>query len=233
MKMYFDFNLVSKAQEHAKRVYPKESCGFLLRDRYLPMENWAEDTVNGFKIKQMEFIKHKENIMAVMHSHADYPHLSKADMLQQIETGVPWGITFIDNGALTDTYFWGDQLEIQDLIGRPFVHGMYDCYAIVRDYWRLEGYNIMEFPRENLWWQKDPSMLENGCQEAGFYFIDESDLQIGDVVFMKVMAPVVNHSGIYIGDGLILHHLYNRLSRREPLNRWRKYVSGYLRYNKC
>jgi len=35
------------------------------------------------------------------------------------------------------------------------------------------------------------------------------------VIVMQVRAPVPNHAGVYIGDGLMLHHLYNRLSSRD------------------
>lgn len=230
MKTYFDRNLIFEAHQHAKAVYPEEACGFLLKDRYMRMDNFAKDRTNTFKINHKEFLTHQEGLLAIMHSHGDYPHLSAADMEQQIETGVPWGITFVDKGFVTGTYFWGDDLEPQDLIGRQFIHGLYDCYATVRDYWRLKGFDIPDFPRDNLWWEKNPSMLEELYKEAGFDYIDESELKEGDSVVMKVLSNVTNHSAIVLNDGLILHHLYGRYSRREPLNRWKKFVTGYLRY---
>ena len=160
---------------------------------------------------------------------ADYPHLSKVDMDGQIGSALPWGIILLKNGGIEHTAFWGDGI-IYDLIGRPFIHGLFDCYSLVRDYWRHKGFDIKEFPRENFWWEKDPSMLERGSESAGFHYIDSSEVQEGDVVFMKIMSNVTNHSGIVLNKGIVLHHLYNRLSRREPLNRWRKFITKYLRY---
>ena len=230
MKSFFDRNLVIEAQSHAQSEYPKESCGFIMENCYKAVENIAEDPINDFRIHPKVFLSNIKGIKAIVHSHADYPHISKQDMISQKRTAIPWGVTLLQNGAVIDTYFWGDSLPIQDFIGRPFVHGIYDCYALVRDYWRNEGHDIMDFPRDNLWWEQDPSMLEDGCQEAGFEFIDVSQLQIGDVIFMKVLADVTNHSAIYLGDGLMMHHLYNRLSRREPMGRWSKHITRYLRY---
>ena len=230
MKEYFDKDIIRQAEFHAKKHYPKEACGFLMKDRFMPVENVAEDKVNDFKINQKEFFRYKKDTLAIIHSHADYPHLSKADMDSQIRSALPWGIILLKKGSVEHTFFWGDQLPVQDLIERPFCHGLYDCYSLVRDYYRTKEIIIPPFTRDNLWWEKDPSMLENGMEEAGFHFIDVSEMKVGDVIFMKIMADVVNHSAVYIGNGLILHHLYNRLSRREPLNRWRKYVTGYLRY---
>ena len=230
MKTYFDDEAIRKCQLHCKRKYPEEACGFITENDFIPVENKSEDRVKSFKIDKYDLFKHNDKIKAIVHSHADYPHLSKEDMLGQKRSGFPWGIVLLNKGHVEHTYFWGDQLEPQDLIGRPFIHGLYDCYAIVRDYWRHKGYEVKDFPRENLWWNDNPSMLEDGCEEAGFNFIDEQQLKVGDVIFMKVLSTVTNHSGIYIGNGLILHHLYNRLSREEPVHRWRKYITGFLRY---
>jgi len=230
MKTYFDEKIVRDAQHHAQIEYPKEACGFIMDDYYHAVINRAEDPVKDFQISPEDFIKNRKGIKAIVHSHADYPHLSKADMQSQRRSGFPWGVTMLQNNTIIDTYFWGDDLPVQDLIGRPFVHGIYDCYGLVRDYWRDKGHDIMDFPRDNLWWEKEPSMLEDGCQEAGFDFIDESQVKIGDVIFMKVVSNVTNHSAIYLGNGLMMHHLYNRLSRTEPIGRWSKFITGYLRY---
>ena len=73
-------------------------------------------------------------------------------------------------------------------------------------------------------------MLEDGVHEAGFDYIDERELKEGDVVFMKIKADVVNHSAIYLGKSWIVHHLYGRLSNKEPINKWRSFITGYLRY---
>jgi len=229
MKQPFSNEIIQQAQIHSKEMYPDEACGFILEDKFLPLPNVAEHKDKEFQIQNKEFLKYNGRIKAVVHSHPDYPHISKADMESQIRSALPWGVVFLQNNAVQHTAFWGNDI-IYDLIGRPFIHGLFDCYALVRDYWRLKGFDIKEFPRENLWWQDDPSMLEDGVESAGFHFIDESEVKVGDVVFMKVMADVVNHSGIVIEDGLVLHHLYNRLSRREPLFRWRKYITGFVRY---
>jgi len=229
MKQYFDKVSVMKAEHYAISKFPEEACGFITHDDFIPCENIADDKVKNFKIDKYEYFKYHDQIQCIVHSHANYPHLSAADMEGQIRSNLPWGLILLNNGKVQHTVFWGDMLEPEELIGRPFIHGLFDCYGVVRDYWRAKGYWIKDFPRDNLWWETQPSMLEDNCRDAGFDFIDESEVKNGDVVFMKVVADVVNHSGIYLGDGLILHHLYNRLSRTEPLNRWRKFVTGYLR----
>lgn len=231
MKKYFDEVLIDKAVKHCQSVWPDEGCGFIVKDDFLPMENVSNEKILAFEIDPHEYIKYAKDIKCIIHSHDNFPHASKKDMLQQIASNIPWGIVFLINKAVEQVAFFGDQIEPQDLIGRPFVHGIYDCYSLLRDYYRTKGRTIPIFPRDNLWWERNPSMLLDGFIEAGFEEIDTSEIREGDVFFAQVCANVVNHSGIILKDGIILHHLYGRLSRREPIYSWKKFISGYYRYN--
>ena len=65
-------------------------------------------------------------------------------------------------------------------------------------------------------------------RDAGFEPTSEPP-QVGDVALMQVCSSKVNHCGIYLGAGLMLHHLSNRLSKTEPFNRWRKHVRMIVR----
>lgn len=231
MKTYFSKKIIAGAKNHAMKEFPCESCGLVIDKEYIPCENIATDPLNDFKIKTSLYVDNSDDIRCIIHSHNNYPHVSKNDMQQQIATDVPWGMINVFKGNVTGIWFWGDQLPIQDLVGRPFVHGVYDCYALVKDYYRKEKKIILPaYPRENLWWEKDEHMLTSNFKKEGFVEIDSEDLQIGDVVLGSVLANSINHSGIYVGNGLMLHHLYNRLSRTEPLVRWKKYLTHSLRY---
>ena len=225
----FPQHLINLAVQHCKSVYPEEGCGFILENAFIPCDNVAADKVKNFKIDLKEFAKYNSDIKAIIHSHANYPHISKHDMITQKNLEIPFGVVFLKNGALDKLAFFGDQIKPYELLNREFIHGIFDCYALMRDWHRLNGRMIKDYPRENLWWETEPSMLEDLCNDAGFYHIDEEP-KVGDIIFMKVLADVTNHSAVYLGDGLLLHHLYGRLSRREPVVRWRKYITGYLRY---
>jgi proteasome lid subunit RPN8/RPN11 len=230
MKHPFDENLIKQAGYYARKRYPNEACGFITKDKFLPMVNIARDRINNFQIDPKEFMIHSDEILAIVHSHADYPHLSKNDMEYQIKSNLPWGVIFVEKGGVRDTVFFGDQIPPYELIGRPFIHGCFDCYGLLRDYYRFKGITIPIFPRENKWWEKDPSMFLNGFRDAGFREIKMEELQVGDGIMMKILAPVVNHVAIYIGGDDIIHHLYGRLSRKDSITRWRKYITGYYRY---
>lgn len=228
---YFSKKIMSQAKKHAIECFPEESCGLVIDDIYLPCKNTARDPLRDFKIDTKLYIVNNDNIKCIIHSHNDFPHASKKDMQQQLATDIPWGIINLKHRNVTDIQFWGDSLPVQDLIGRTFFHGINDCYGLVRDYYRKEkGITLKQFPREMSWWLTDEHMLVNNMKEAGFNVIDKDRLEVGDVIFGSILSKSVNHSAIYVGNGLILHHLVNRLSRTEPLVRWNKYVTHYLRY---
>lgn len=51
---------------------------------------------------------------------------------------------------------------------------------------------------------------------------------------MKKIAPVANHAGILLGDGMMLPHLYGKLSQRIPYGGyWQERTMKVIRYNKC
>ena len=211
--------------------YPNEICGFVINDEFVEMVNKAEDTIKDFRIDEKEYIRNKKNIQAIIHSHCDYPHLSKTDMQQQIATALPWGVAFLQKGYYEGMMYFGDQVEPYPLKERQFVHGAWDCYGLLRDYHKIhKGVTIPIYPRDNKWWETSPSMLKDNCEAAGFKYIDESEAVEGDVFFMMLRSKVVNHCGIYLGGEKILHHLYGALSREDQIGRWRKYITDFLRY---
>ena len=176
MKHPFPQETIRAMELYCLSKYPEEACGFIVKNEFIPIVNKSEDKINHFEIDNHIFIEYNDAIDAIIHSHADYPHLSKADMLSQKRLGIPWGIVLINKGVVHSTVFWGGSV-LYPLLQRPFIHGCFDCYAIVRDYWRFKGYDVMDFPREFLWWEKDPSMLVDNCKAAGFEFIDEQNLK--------------------------------------------------------
>ena len=66
--------------------------------------------------------------------------------------------------------------------------------------------------------------------EAGFYPV-HGELEEGDVIIMQVRAYEPNHAAIYLGEGLMLHHLYGRLSSRDVYGGyWKDVTRIILRY---
>ena len=234
----FPNNILNKIISYAGEKCPEECCGFILKPGnesliFLPCENQAEDKISNFKISGKDYIQAqmKGEIKCIIHSHNNSPHVSEADQIEQQKHNIPFGIVFLSNGGYSSIIFFGDTLPIQDLLGRPFIHGILDCFGLIRSYYKKElNITLTNYPRENEWWNTDNNLLEGNMENEGFYKIDIKDIKLHDVVLFKIRGKNPNHSAIYLGNDLMLHHLYGQLSRREPIGRYRRFISSIWRH---
>lgn len=249
------------AKAHARREYPKESCGLIVKGKYIACENIADDPEVGheegnkdcrcqlcsFEISPKVYAAYetKGGIDVVVHSHPDGPfYPSLADMEGQALTGKTWAIIPLDDERIAEKpVMWGGDLPIAPLLGREFMHGVTDCYQLIRDAYALgkdelekqgiKGWpygpiTLPHQPREDAWWEGEADLYEENFERAGF--VETKDPRPGDVFLMKIRSSKNNHGGLLIGDGLIMHHLPQRLSRREPAGLWGRQASKWLRY---
>jgi proteasome lid subunit RPN8/RPN11 len=230
--------VAERIKQYALEKYPEEMCGVISGGEFFPMRNIAENTLECFRIDEKELLRYSQ-IDAIVHSHPNGPEYpSKEDMARQIESNTPWGLINVGaHGWVGEPFFWGDSLPVIPLVGRPFRYGPSgtdgkgDCYSLIRDYFWLEkGIRLKEFPREWDWWFHGEDMYNALFADAGFKEIRASEAKPGDVFFMVISAPVANHGGILVEEEMILHHLANRLSRKEPFGRWSKFVTRWVRY---
>lgn len=127
-------------------------------------------------------------------------------------------------------------MDISRYIGIPYQLGGrsfdgIDCYGLVWLFYRDElG---IEIPR----YEGNPDEIElaeisrliAGSEEPEWREIPRDQVQLGDVVRLKIMAA--HHVGIYIPEGRILHSMMKCSSSLEDLSRprWRKRIWGYFR----
>lgn len=245
---YPNFDAFAAAKAHAREQFPKESCGLIISDRYIPCTNVAEDPVADFMIAPSEMLKYAdETIQFVVHSHPGGPYFpSKADMEGQARMNVPWAIVVLDDERVADTpVIWGTEKPLLDILGRPFVHGVADCYSLVRDVFRLgkdellkqgiEGWpydpiELYDLPRDDAWWNKGDNFYLDHYAAQGFKAVEASEARPGDCFLIKIRSDVCNHAGVLIGNDQIIHHLPMRLSRREPAALWGRGAEMWLRY---
>jgi cell wall-associated NlpC family hydrolase len=142
------------------------------------------------------------------------------------------------------------QLKTDHLIGRPWSHGSTDCYGLARAFY-ADNYQI-ELPdmaRPDEWWNSVPEgeqgLYMDHFQRLGFEVIFPlpRDIRIGDGFLMAVYRDGVrnnpienrgrhaNHSGVYVGDGKMLHHFHSRRSEIIPYNGlWKNLTVAIIRH---
>lgn len=241
--------LQSSIINHARTTYPKECCGLIIGDAYYPCNNIAVGN-DMFEIDPNDLIKLSElgEIQAIVHSHPNgTPEPSMADKIAMAYHGVDWvicAVTPIDSSIAIYT----PAPFSAPLVGREYAHGVLDCYSLIQDYfWRECNIELSGYPRLDAWWEdpNSPSLYLENFKKEGFYPVD--NLQKHDVILCQVgRTHHVNHALVYLGDGaliseqnpcigqdIILHHPYGKLSVREVYGQeWRKRTALIVRHKK-
>lgn len=242
--MFKEFTPVIK--EYLTSEYPQEGCGLIVKYAgFVPCENIADTPTKRFQISRKIKKEYEGRILAVIHSHPDGLQCpSASDMWGQMETQIPWGIARTMAQGCGDLFWYGDQVKKAPLVGRGFRHGVTDCYGLIRD-WYAEAKNIKlkDFPRNWQWWQSESQNLyEDNLKKGGFRkLLSKEKPQIGDICYLKIRSKVVNHAAVLTEPGIILHHFGGvaseyeptKLSVREPVGRWQKYIECWIRLHEA
>ena len=247
------------AKAHARAEFPKESCGFITSSYkgqpslYMACVNRHETPETHFKIEDPRFDRAviSGGVTAVVHSHPNGPvHPSHADMQQQIASNLPWIIISLNEEVIGETVAWGGNLPICPVISRPFLHGILDCYAMIRDvyrlgreellkqgvHWPFEPILLPEFAREDNWWAKGEDMYVANFEKAGFKVINRTEAQAGDVFLLAIgnrdknPHDRINHGGLLLQHDHVLQHFPTRISARTPAGQWAGRADLWIRY---
>lgn len=230
--------LVSDVLEHAGREQPRECCGLAVvikgRLRYWPCQNISENIAQFvMDPDDMAAAEDAGEVVGVCHSHVFVPPKpSEADRVMCERTGLPWLIVTYPTGAFAQIEPTGYQAP---LVGRPYTHGVLDCYQTVVDHYERElGIELPHFERPDNWWLKGQSLYLDNFGKAGFTQVGDgthADIRAHDVLLIQMNSPVPNHAAIYLPDHSILQHVHGRLSSRDAYGGyWRKATTHVLRH---
>jgi len=230
-------NWKEKALLHAKEEDPKESCGLLLnikgKQKYYPCQNLSISNYQEFIINPEDYVAADNlgEIIGVVHSHPITPPIpSQADLIGCEQSNQAWHIV----NPKTEEWGYCEPTGYKpSIIGREWVWGVTDCWSLVRDYYQ-EKLNIKlrdwDRPLTLDEFNANP-MFERCAWRTGFRELRNEEKTLnGDLLFMSILSNNLNHVAIFL-DGMVLHHLVDRLSCKEPYSEWLLKCTGKrLRY---
>lgn len=229
--------LLAEMVAHAVQVQPLEACGLVVamrdgkKQRLVRARNVAPNPRHEFDLCPDAWLALAtgEDVVGIYHSHPfTSPEPSMADRVGCENTGLPWHIVTPAGGY---QYFEPSGFEAPYL-KRPYVYGTLDCYTLIRDWYRREcGITLPEFHRPPKWWEKGMNLYVDNFEAVGFISLHGQVPQRGDLFLIQMFSPVPNHSAICLGDGMILHHVQDRLSTREVWGgMWERHMTHHLRH---
>ncbi|KWZ53281.1 hydrolase Nlp/P60 [Burkholderia ubonensis] len=235
--------------DHALAEYPRECCGLVALvnsvETYVPCRNAAATPSEHFVMSPEDYadVEDRGEVVAIVHSHpgaAARPSMADRAMCEQSGIArwviVSLGVQADGSVAVDDWCEFGPSGYVAPLVGREFAHGSLDCYSLIRDWYRIErSIELPDFERPDGWWDDGRSNLYlDNFSSAGFVDVgQDAELQPGDVLLMQIRSKngVPNHAGVYLGDGVLLHHMYGRLSGRTVWGgMWAHSLRTTLRY---
>ncbi len=208
------------AYQAALAEAPRESCGLVVvvagKERYWPCRN-INPIATDFSIDPSDYLAAAKagTIVAVVHSHPDnFPNPSDADRAGCEKWKIPWHIVSPHLGDGQGQWFSFEPSGWQaPLIGRQWSWGCHDCWALVRDWYAEQNLQLPDFERPH-----DPEeflrqpLFESLYAEAGFVAVPREQIRAGDTVLQSRFSPGLNHVGVILPDGRLLHHVEGRLS---------------------
>ena len=113
-------------------------------------------------------------------------------------------------------------VNYQSLLGRQWRYGVFDCFTLIRDFFKLQGVELPDFERPSDLETCDSIFLEQ-AERIGFKPVQYESRRPGDVLIMSLGTKEPMHAAILLPDERILHQRQDSLSAIEPLGRY--YVS--------
>lgn len=220
---------IKEFEKHVLFQYPKESCGIIVKDKFISCENIAENPIDNFSISDSIYKEYGSSIQGIVHSHTttsfkvDGRVPSKLDMLVGKNLSIPSGIVHCD-GENVSEILWFNQTYLVPLLDRPYIPNVFDCYNLVRDYHTDKKTGISKLPvmeRDEDWVEKDPGILLQG-KETCTDIIPFSEAKVGDILLYKIGSQYENHVAVIIGEDLMLHHLATRPSSEDKISKWKR-----------
>ena len=118
-----------------------------------------------------------------------------------------------------------DFKHYKHLMGTPYKMGSSDCFGLIRElYKKAYGIILPNYARPRYFFDARINVYarivaEPCFQERGLCPLDFKE---GDILAFRVAGvELVNHVGVYLGNGMFLHQMFDSLPREENLDeRW-------------
>jgi len=220
---------------HAQKHPDQEVCGIVAGGQYWPCNNAHSSPSRHFAITAEDYARFDPlGIEAIFHSHLYFSEdkFSRHDIASCKQVNVPWVMYCVP----ANTWHHMDPTGNAPFLERPWLYGIYDCYGLLRDYYRREfSIELDDYDRgeEFEWKSSEWRMFEKNFEGQGFREVGDGQARKGDMLLMQLQADFPNHVGVMHSpeQNVFYQHLLDRLSEASVYGGyWRKNTVKVLRH---
>lgn len=224
--------LETEFQNYCVTKYPAEACAFVIKGKLVPVENVAEFPNDHFALSSKDQLRIL-TAQAFLHSHPDGEMSpSEADMRAQIAANIPFGLCMNTAQGAERIVWWGDHLLDLPTLERPFISGVFDCYEAVRAiYWQERQIKLKAFAREDDWWNTEANLIEDSLIKSDFRISTEEPKKYDLYAMSFTSNNKITHLAVNLGEGRLLHHLENGVSKIDYSVRYAKFIEKVYTYH--
>jgi proteasome lid subunit RPN8/RPN11 len=232
-------------ETHTLAEYPREMCGFLTKEDFIPCKNVAdlsEDPFSdGFKISPVDTAQYLPEAIAIVHSHCrptkkrtyfDLRTPSQVDIQNQKPTKLPWLIVGCEGISVSGPVQF-PRIPNNNYLGREFLWSINDCYTLIQDWYFFElGKVLKDHPiqKDHTCMPEYTETVEDLISEDGFYKVSyEEGYLPGDLILLDNPGVERSHLAVYTGHSVI-HQL--DLSVEVPFETFIGRIRQVYRYGK-
>lgn len=232
-------NNIEDFKKHCLEEYPKEACGLIVDGTYVTLENIAENPIDFFALSEkdsynIERLKVEGKELMLLHSHTfetftiDPRTPSHRDMLCRASIDIPMGIAHCDGNDVSEILYFGTITD-KEYLDRSYISNVFDCFTLARDFiWNTYKIDVGIHPRPAEWEDWNPKYIEDNFANLGFKPIEDS-IQYGDILLFSIGSKYSNHIGIALDEETFLHHLSQRKSSKDSINKWKRQLRHIIR----
>jgi len=232
--------IIESIKVEAIKQYPKEACGIIVDNKFIPIENSNEKPEKNFTISAEKIARFLGKIQFIVHTHCRKPAEAEifdlrtpsfSDILGQKQTNIPW-LIFGTEGLTLSEPLQIPRIKNNKYLLRPFIWYINDCYSLVQDYYEFEfGIHLDNHRAKEDY--KDIRKLNDifapYIEEYGFIKFNpiRHEYKNGDLVLLNSGGFEKNHLGIF-ENGYILHQ--DLVSKKERIEHFIDYIHLVLRH---
>jgi len=240
-----------QAKKHAIKNKNEEVCGLIVsKDNnllYIGARNISENKKNNFAVDPNSYMYAASigKIIACFHSHIKNTSFSWTDINNSFKLNLPYYL-YNPKQNIINYFSPSEYKNYKKYLYLKFDYGKNDCFSLIRNFYKNELNIEMSDPAEDratkyvppenclVWSREKYKEWANENCLADMDINDISELKKYDIlVFDGFNKGEPSHGMIYIGNGLVLHHPFNDISKIESLRKAHfKFLKFIIRHEK-